>query len=192
MRYRRWESNLGPIGFLIIANILLYIATSIYPRFINLFGLQPATFLERPWSLLTNLFVHAPFPTISHILTNMITLYFFGSYLRELISTRNFFIVYFLGGIVGNILYILLGSSYSIAVGASGALFAVGGALTVMRPRVRVFVFPIPLPLPLWVAVIGGFLIISFFPYVAWQAHLGGLLCGLVAGYFFRRKALYF
>jgi membrane associated rhomboid family serine protease len=57
-----------------------------------------------------------------------------------------------------------------------------------MRPKLRVFVFPIPVPLPLWAAVIGGFLIISFFPGVAWQAHLGGLVLGLIAGYFLRRR----
>jgi len=37
-------------------------------------------------------------------------------------------------------------------------------------------------------AVIGGFLIISLFPGIAWQAHLGGLVLGLIAGYFFRKK----
>jgi len=96
--------------------------------------------------------------------------------------------VYFIGGILGSILYVLLGSPLSIAIGASGAVFAVGGALVVMRPKLRVFVFPIPVPLPLWAAVIGGFLIISFFPNVAWQAHLGGLAFGLTIGYFFRKR----
>ena len=56
------------------------------------------------------------------------------------------------------------------------------------RPKLRVFVFPIPVPLPLWAAVIGGFLIISFFPNVAWQAHLGGLAFGLTIGYFFKKR----
>ena len=73
-------------------------------------------------------------------------------------------------------------------MGASGAIFAVAGALTVMAPKMRVFIFPIPAPLPLWVAVIGGFIILSFFPNVAWQAHLGGLILGLVAGYILRGR----
>jgi len=89
---------------------------------------------------------------------------------------------------VGNVLFILLAPPLSIVIGASGAVFALGGALTVMRPKLRVFVFPLPVPIPLWSAVIGGFLIISLFPHIAWQAHLGGLVSGLIAGYFFRKR----
>jgi membrane associated rhomboid family serine protease len=91
-------------------------------------------------------------------------------------------------GILGNILFILLAAPFSVGIGASGAIFALGGALAMMRPKLRVFVFPIPVPLPLWSAVIGGFLIISFIPHIAWQAHLGGLVFGLIAGYFFRKR----
>lgn len=181
--------SLGPIGFLIVANLIFFIATFINGDLIFLFGLQPASFLERPWTIVTNLFVHAG---IGHIFTNMFTLYFFGSYLIRLIGERNFFIIYFTGGILGNIFYMLMGPSFSIAVGASGAVFAVGGALTVLRPKLTVFIFPIPVPIPLWVAVIGGFLIMSFLPFIAWQAHLGGLVFGLVAGYFFQKRGRYF
>jgi membrane associated rhomboid family serine protease len=62
-------------------------------------------------------------------------------------------------------------------------------------PRLRVFVFPIPAPIPLWIAVIGGFIILSIFSPllgIAWQAHLGGLVLGLVAGYIFRRRVRYY
>ena len=101
---------------------------------------------------------------------------------------KKFLTVYFAGGILGNILYIFLAPPLSMAIGASGAIFALGGTLAVMRPKLRVFIFPLPIPLPLWAAVIGGFLIISFFPNVAWQAHLGGLAFGLTIGYFFRKR----
>ena len=82
----------------------------------------------------------------------------------------------------------LLAPPLSISIGASGAVFAVGGVLAVMRPKIKVLVFPIPVPLPLWSAIIGGFVIISFFPNVAWQSHLGGLVFGLVMGYFLHRQ----
>lgn len=182
-RYRRF--NLSTVWLLIAVNVLLFIATVINYKLIFLLGLQPASFPGRPWTIITSLFVHSG---IWHILANMITLYFFGSYLTKLVGNRSFLTVYFLGGVVGNILYILLGAPFSIAVGASGAVFAAGGALALMRPKLRVLVFPIPVPLPLWAAVIGGFIIISLFPQIAWQAHLGGLVCGLIAGYFFRKR----
>jgi len=149
------------------------------------FGLAPAGFAERPWTILTSLFLHGSF---GHILGNMITLYFFGKYLRLLVGSSKFLLVYFIGGTLGGILYMLLAPPLSIAIGASGAVFALGGALAVMRPKLRVLVFPVPVPMPLWAAVIGGFVIISFLPNVAWQAHLGGLAFGAIGGYFFRRK----
>ncbi len=181
--------SLGPMGFLIIVNLILYVATSIKPDlFINLFGLSRLTFTSHPWSILTSMFIHAPFPSIWHILGNMLTLYFFGNYLSRLIGDGKFLTVYFLGGILGNLVFILLASPWSTAIGASGAILAVAGALTVLRPKLTVFIFPIPAPIPLWVAVIGGFLFLSFIPGVAWQAHLGGLVLGLIMGYFFRRK----
>ena len=181
--YRR--SSLPAVGLLIAVNALVFIATMVNYKLIFLLGLQPASFPERPWTIVTSLFAHAG---LWHILANMITLYFFGSNLAKLVGKKGFLITYFLGGIVGNIFYIFLGLPFSTIIGASGAVFAIGGALAVMRPRLRVLVFPIPVPLQLWVAVIGGFIIISLLPQVAWQAHLGGLVYGLTTGYFFRRR----
>jgi len=123
-----------------------------------------------------------------HILANMITLHFFGSYLSRLVGNRKFLVVYLIGGVVGNLLFALIAPPFATAIGASGAIFAAGGALAMMRPKTPVFVFPIPAPIPLIGAVLGGFVILSFFPGIAWEAHLGGLIVGLIAGYFFRRQ----
>jgi len=176
---------LTPIWVLIGINVLLFIVTSIAPTVLLYLGLIPAIIGDRPWTIITSIFIHGD---LWHILANMVTLYFFGRYLSMLLGEWKFLTVFFVGGIVGNILYLFWGESLSIAIGASGAVFALGGVLAVMRPRLRVFVFPIPVPLPLWAAVIGGFLVISVFPNVAWQAHLGGLAFGLVIGYFFRKR----
>jgi len=185
----RYQSNqsfgLSPILVLVIINLLVFIVVLIIPELILILGVQPAGFLSRPWTILTSMFVHAGF---WHIFANMLTLYFFGNYLSRLVGNSKFLIVYFGGGILGSILFILLAPSFSVAVGASGAIFALAGALVVMRPKLSVFIFPIPVPIPLWVAVIGGFLILSFLPFVAWQAHLGGLVLGLIAGYLFRKR----
>jgi len=170
---------------LIAVNVLLYIATLADPDLIYRLGLQPSTWMERPWTLLTNLFIHGG---LWHLAANMITLFFFGRYLSMMVGEAKFLIVYFLGGIIGNFFFILLGPSNTLVIGASGAVFAVGGAFTLLAPKMKVFVFPIPVPLPLWVAVIGGFIILSFLPFVAWEAHLGGLLVGLAAGFFFKKR----
>jgi len=201
MSYRSYRGDsIAPVLAIIIICFLVYIA-SILPRFVDslnyniveLLGLQTATFLQHPWTIVTNLFVHNP-GSIWHLLFNMITLYFFGTFLLRLVGIRTFLIVYFLGGIMGNIFFMIsaffwfLASPYSIVIGASGAIFALGGTLTMLTPKLRVFVFPIPVPMPLWVAVIGGFVILSFVGGVAWQGHLGGLVLGLIAGLVLRSR----
>jgi membrane associated rhomboid family serine protease len=192
VRYQSYQSfGLSPILVLVIINFLVFIATMIVGELVFFLGLQPAGFLSRPWTILTSMFVHGSF---WHIFANMLTLYFFGSYLSRLVGNIKFLIVYFAGGILGGIMFILLASPSSVVIGASGAVFAVAGALVVMRPKLPVIIFPIPAPIPLWVAVIGGFLILSFLPNsnIAWQAHLGGLILGLIAGYIFRKRQRYF
>ena len=190
--YRRRGSyrgfSLNPVWTIIGINFLLFIITIISSNVFYLLGLVPAALGERPWTIVTNMFVHASF---WHIFGNMITLYFFGTFLSRLVGQSKFLLVYFGGGILGNILYILLGEPFSIVVGASGAIFALAGALVMMMPNLRVLVYFI-VPMPLWVVVLVFFIIWSFIPGVAWQAHLGGLIAGLIAGYFFRRTGGYY
>jgi len=186
MRHRRFKLN--SIWIIIAINLLMLVTALIYPRIVFLLGLVPELFLSRPWTIVTSIFMHSG---LWHFFGNMLTLYFFGAYLSRLIGDSKFLIVYFGGGILGSIMYIVLGEPLSVAVGASGAIFAIVGVMTVIRPKLKVFIFPIPVPLPLWIAAIGGFVILSFLPFVAWQAHLGGLIIGLIAGYIFRRKERY-
>jgi membrane associated rhomboid family serine protease len=187
MAYR--VSRPTAVWVIIGINLLVFIATIINGNLIYILGLQPVSFLSRPWTIVTNLFIHSG---VWHILANMITLYFFGSFLSRLIGVKKFLLVYFAGGILGNIVFILLPPSpFSIAIGASGAIFALAGVLVVLMPRLRVLLYFI-IPLPLWVVVLVFFVIWSFLPGIAWQAHLGGLVFGLIAGYIFRRRARYF
>ncbi len=190
MRYRSYgDDGIMPVVAIIVACFVLYLATVIANFFgyslIVYLGMRPASLLVQPWTIITSLFMHGG---IWHLLANMLTLYFFGTFLQRLVGTRTFLLIYFVGGIVGNILFIFLGPPYATVVGASGAIFALGGTLAVLTPMSRVFIFPIPVPMPLWVAVIGGFLILSFAPGIAWQGHLGGLVTGLIAGFLLRRR----
>lgn len=190
--------SLGPLGFLIVANIILWLATSIRPDFfIDLFGLSRNSLFAQPWTIVTNMFIHSPFypsnpfGSMGHIFGNMITLYFFGRYLINLVGEKRFFIIYFVGGLLGNAAFLLLSPPFATAIGASGAVFAVSGVLTVLRPKlpVTLLFFFLPVTLPLWVVTLGSFVITLPIAGIAWEAHFGGLVFGLAYGYFFKRTS---
>jgi uncharacterized protein len=181
---RSYRNPTTPIFVLIAINFLIFVATLFKPEAIDLLGISRSTFSSHWWTIVTAMFVHAGW---WHIVMNMITLYFFGTWVSGLLGEVKFFIIYFLGGIVGNALFLLLSTPYDIAVGASGAVFALAGALVLLRPRLKVIVFPIFFPIDLWVAIL-IFCALSFQPGVGWQAHFGGLAVGLLAGLFFRLR----
>jgi membrane associated rhomboid family serine protease len=191
IRYRTNEGELIPIITIIILNVLVYLGvniaafngTNVIP-YLGLYG-SWSGLMERPWTLITYMFTQADF---MHLLTNMLTLYFFGSFFNRVAGTRNFLIVYFVGGIIGGLFVLWLSSPYIPTIGASGAVFALGGALAIVAPKVSVFIFPIPVPMPLWVAVAIGFLILLPLSFVSWQGHLGGLVFGLLAGLYLRHR----
>jgi membrane associated rhomboid family serine protease len=187
----------NPTGVLIVifVNVLVFIATSLKSDLIYDLHLVPATFTSEPWTIVTSLFVHAD---LWHILGNMVTLYFFGTYLTTLVGETKFLAIYLLGGLVGGVLYMLValyapwGNPDTSVIGASGAVFAIGGALAVLQPNLKVLLFFI-IPMPLWVAVIGGFVLLTLITVsaglnIAWEAHLGGLVVGLMAGLLLSRK----
>jgi membrane associated rhomboid family serine protease len=178
--------NLNALWFLIALNVLIFIITLVKPaEVIGLLGLTPALLPQQPWTIVTSMFVHGGF---AHIFFNMISLYFLGSFFLRAAGERTFLAVYFLGGLAGNVLYVLLAPPNVTGIGASGAIFAVGGALAVLVPRVPVYIFFIPIGMPLWVAIL-IFLLLSFVSSgIAWQAHLGGVLAGAVAGFLLKRR----
>jgi membrane associated rhomboid family serine protease len=186
MRFRDPRSiNLTPIWVLIALNLLIFVALFIRPELVDSLGVSRSTISTQPWTIVSAMFTHQE---VFHILFNMLALYFYGMYVLALVGEVKFFIVYFLGGLVGNLLFILMAPNYSMAIGASGAVFALGGVLVMLVPRLKVMIFPIPAAIDLWIAIaiIG---VLSLSPGVAWQAHLGGLLTGLAAGYIFKLQS---
>jgi hypothetical protein len=192
-RRRIWTGG-GTVGFfqnlvyiIIIVNLIIYLASFINStKLVDTFGVTSSSFTQNPWAILTAMFVHVDF---WHIFGNMLVLFFFGQVVYQLIGTKWFLFVYFIGGIVGNLLYVWLGSSVP-AIGASGAIYALAGALVVIVPTMRVNIWGI-IPMPLWAFVLIFMVLWSipnFIPDIAWQAHLGGIVVGLIAGYFFRKK----
>jgi membrane associated rhomboid family serine protease len=193
MSYRPYRRRgINPIWVIIGVNVVIFLATLINETAIyTQFGLVPLDVIQRPWTIFTYMFVHASFV---HIIFNMLTFYFFGTFTMALIGETAFLLTYFVGGIVGGLFFFLLafplGYEGATAVGASGAIYALGGLLMVMRPNTRVYTFPIPIPMPLWIAILVGFVLVSFFPGVAWQAHLGGIVYGAAIGYYYRRREM--
>lgn len=176
---------MNAIVFLIALNILAFVFRILRPELVYTLGLTPALVMEQPWTVVTAMFMHASF---THIMFNMISLFFLGSFFLRMVGEGDFLKVYFVGGLAGNLLYILLGPAMVPGVGASGAIFAIGGALAIMAPKLPVLVFPLPIPVPLWAAMT-FFLLIGFvISGIAWQAHLGGFLFGLAAGLYFNRR----
>jgi membrane associated rhomboid family serine protease len=188
-------SGLNPVLVLIGVTVVIYLAQMLDPsgNIEKQFALSTFDWINRPWTLLTYMFLHG---SMTHVLFNMVTLYFFATFVIALVGETAFLVTYFAGGVVGGLMYILFSyipvpfiqaSSMASVVGASGAVFALGGLLMVMRPNSKVLMFFV-IPMPLWIAILVGFLIIT--PGIAWQAHLGGLAYGALVGWYYRRREI--
>jgi rhomboid protease GluP len=131
------------------------------------------------YQLFTSMFVHA---SIAHLAGNMLFLLIFGLRGEEMFSLPEYLLVYFLGGLTGNLLSLVLLPLNVPSVGASGAIFAMFGACTIYARRaVRQ-------------SIIGALiyalflLFLSSGPGVNNLAHIGGLLTGLLVGYVLAAK----
>ena len=159
-------------------------------------ALLPSTILkgQNLWTFLTSMFMHAG---VTHLFVNMVSLLFIGGFVEKLIGKKRFIIFYLVAGLFAGAFFVLIAALTGLdlnvyAVGASGAIFGLGGLLAVLTPRLPVLVFFI-IPLPMWAAMIfliGILWILSFslgLP-VGNVAHLGGLLLGLGYGFYLKRK----
>jgi membrane associated rhomboid family serine protease len=183
----------NPVTVLMALNVIFFIATSVQPNLKVDLGLVPAVLRERPWTLITSMFTHA---NIYHILFNMLALFYFGRMLVMIVGQGRFLLVYFVGGLLGNLLFLALHvNSLVLLIGASGAVYAVAGALALLTPNARIMFWGL-FPMPLWFYVLIFMVVLSLPPFVstdiAWQAHMGGLATGLVAGYIWRRSGRYY
>lgn len=98
------------------------------------------TLLWQPWTLVTHMFLHDAF---WHLVNNLIGLYIFGSIVSDLIGDRRVLPLYLMGGLAGGVFFIIsaqLGvlDTSGYALGASGAVMAMGGAALILAPDYRV------------------------------------------------------
>ena len=167
--------------WLVMICIIVFIFQLVFSGFTDLFVLNQNSYTQI-WRFVTSIFLHAD---IVHILYNMFALALFGSILEGLIGGKRFLIVFFITGILANIIAV---NFYPSSLGASGAIFGVIGALIVVRPSLTVWAFGLPMPIfvagVLWAA--GDFIGIFVPSNVGNIAHLAGMFSGLIFGLFYR------
>jgi len=171
---------------LCILSFIVELLPGIGPLYLGAFEFNPESFLTRPWTLVTYIFLHSG---LMHLLFNMFVLFFLGTTLEKIIEKRQFIGIFFASGILSAIGYSLL--SYPIfnispgsMVGASGAVYGIFAALTMLEPDLRVYVYFIPMKLKyaLLLFALLDFLMVNSSDMIAHTAHLSGILVGLYMG----------
>ncbi|MFM6929130.1 MAG: rhomboid family intramembrane serine protease [Bdellovibrio sp.] len=166
--------------------------------FTPLFALYPGKVLFNfeIWQLVTYMFLHSM--QVTHILFNMLMLWFFGAELEQRWGTKFFLTYYFASGIGAALLYCLGIWGYALAtgsetglivpvIGASGAIFGLLLAQGIIfGERIIYFFMLFPMKTKVFVAVMGGVQLASLMTSgvsggeVAYLAHLGGLVAGFI------------
>ena len=153
-------------------------------------------------TLLTSVFIHGGF---MHILGNMLYLWIFGNNVEDVMGRPKFVLFYLLCGVLAGLSQVAADPLSRIpAIGASGAIAGVLGAYLVLFPRARVatLVFlglffriarlPAVLVLGFWfvLQLLNGMLALTTFESggVAWFAHIGGFVAGVLLVWLFARR----
>lgn len=152
-------------------------------------------------TLLSSMFMHGG---LSHIGGNMLYLWIFGDNVEDNMGKVKFLIFYLLCGLLASAAHILVGPNSRVpSLGASGAIAGVLGAYLIMFPhnsiRVLAFMQIIPMPAIIVVGLWGLLQFINGFGSltsagtgggVAYMAHVGGFVAGIVLCFFFRDRSL--
>lgn len=176
VRYAYWNLNLYIIGTCVVVFFMSLPAPSIH----FFLGLLPEAILHGfVWQFLTYMFVHG---SVSHLLFNMIALYFFGTPVERRMGSTDYSLFYFFTGIGAGIfsflIYWLTGQNV-LLVGASGAVFGVLLAFATYYPEEQILlfgIFPIPAYALIVLYTVIEILSMGTVSNVAHMAHLAGLL----------------
>ncbi len=175
--------------YLIAANVLVFALGYVWQPLTAILALSPqAVSAGWVWQVFTYMFAHA---NLTHLLVNMIGLYFFGVPVERTLGSYEF-LMYYLGsglfaGIASYAIYALSGAWNTMLLGASGAIFALLLAFAVLYPKAKVYLYGIiPIRAPIMVIGYTAIEIISSFvgaaSSVAHLTHLAGFIAGV--GYF--------
>jgi membrane associated rhomboid family serine protease len=162
---------------LLVANIAVFaLQSTILPNAITeLLVLVPRAVLARPWTLVTYMFLHGG---LSHILFNMLGLFFFGSRVEQRLGERRFITLYLISGVAGGVASLIF-TPRAAVIGASAGVFGVMMAFAMFWPRERIYIWGvIPIEARLLVLLTTVFALYAGFGGrgggVAHFAHLGG------------------
>lgn len=191
---------------LIIINILVWVAQLMYDKQLGLtmkLGLWPVgTPFFEPYQVATHMFAHATYDlagriSFFHILFNMFGLYMFGRILENVWGHKRFLFFYLACGIGAAATHLIMQyvmGSFSVAVGASGAVMGVFVAFGYLFPNTELMIIPIPVPIKAkWVVIL--YILIDLFggfgnmagDNIAHFAHLGGALTGFLLVWYWNR-----
>jgi len=201
---------------ILIVNIVVFLyEISLGQRleeFIYLYGFiphslfLPISFLSKIKPLFTSMFLHASW---AHLVGNMLFLWIFADNVEDRLGHFNFLIFYVLCGFGASLSHLIMSSHSRIpAVGASGAIAGVLGAYLVMFPSAKVLTL-IPLFIFWQIVEVPAFIFLGvWFIYqfllgvssiggtqagIAFWAHIGGFIAGIVLlRVFIRRKRYYY
>ncbi|HEY0118416.1 MAG TPA: rhomboid family intramembrane serine protease [Cellulomonas sp.] len=158
-----------------------YVLQLTVPGWTQRWWFSPAEGATQPWRFLTAAFLHSP-SSFLHIVFNMIALWSVGPYLEAALGRARYVTLYLVSAVGGSVGCVVLAPVLgqqawsTAAVGASGAVFGLFGAVLVVLRRLGNSAGGI-----IGVIVVNG--VLSFvLPGVAWQAHLGGLVTGALLG----------
>jgi membrane associated rhomboid family serine protease len=188
-----YEISLGPE-----LNIFL-IKYGVVPLKVKHFSLaSDVTFINTFFPFISSTFLHEGF---IHLIGNMWFLWIFGDNIEDKLGHFKFLIFYVICGITASYVHVIFNSqSNTPCIGASGAIAGVLGAYMVTFPNARIttivplFIF-LQIELPA-IVVLGFWFVIQFFNgaasiyksggSVAWWAHIGGFISGIIIFYIIR------
>jgi len=198
---------------IIILNLAIFLyETSLGPRqldrLISTYGVVPARLIDGPpqeWlTLFTSMFLHGGW---LHVISNLWALYIFGDNVEDRMGSGRYLVFYLICGVVAGLAQVFATSTTQVSsIGASGAIAGVLAAYLVLFPGARVITLIFLFLLPWFVEIpailyLGFWFVSQFFSGVlslgmttttggiAYWAHIGGFLAGLVLLPFFARRS---
>ncbi len=153
--------------------------------------------IPEPLTLITYQFLHGD---ILHLIGNMLFLWVFGDNVEDALGHVKYLIFYLACGIAGALAHVMMtGEPSAPLIGASAAIAGVVGAYLVLHPNVSVWVlvmrfFPLKIRalwvLGAWVLMNIAFAVFGIDPLVAWWAHVGGIIAGVLLVLIMRRPGV--